>query len=94
MNAAVFLTGSEAVTLSAVAAMISKLLGWEAHPLQIAAVGREAYVEDRFERRAHSQSNPPTREFLEEWATTYPAMERGDTAYVDGLLGSCWGGIP
>src|SRR5271156_2266116 len=65
VNATALLTGSEALTLSAVAAMISKYLGWEAHPLQIAAVSREAYVEYQLERRAHSQSNPPTREFLE-----------------------------
>jgi hypothetical protein len=87
VNATVLLAGSEASALSAVAAMISKYLGWEAHPLQIAAVSREAYAEYQLERRTHSQSNPPTREFLEEWATTHPAMERGDTAHVDGPLG-------
>jgi hypothetical protein len=67
--------------------MISKYLNWEEHSLQIAAVGREAYVEYQLERCSHNQSNPPTREFLGEWATTYPATERGDTAHVDGLLG-------
>ena len=94
VNATLLLTGKEAVTLSAVAAMISKYLDREDHPLQIAAVGREAYVEYQLERRAHSQSNPPTREFLEEWATTYPAMERGDTAHVNGLLGELLGRSP
>jgi len=45
VNAAVLLTGSETSALSAVTAMISKYLSWEAHPLQITAVSREAYVE-------------------------------------------------
>jgi hypothetical protein len=33
-----------------------------------------------------SKSNPPTREFLEAWATTYLAMGRGDAAVIDPLL--------
>ena len=74
--------------------MISKYLGWEDHPLQIAAVGREAYVEYQLEPRAHSRLNPSTREFLEERATTYPAMERGDTAHVDRLLAELLGRSP
>lgn len=37
-------------------------------------------------RRASTKSSPPTREFLEAWATTYSAMERGDTSVVDPLL--------
>jgi hypothetical protein len=91
MNTTLLLIGSEAVTLLAVADMISKYLDWEQHPLQIAAVGKEAYVEYQFERRSHSQSNPPAREFLEEWATICPEIERGDTAHVDGLLGELLG---
>jgi hypothetical protein len=86
VNATVLFSGSVAVSLSSVADIISQCLGWEDHPLQIDAVGTEAYVDYQLERRASSKSNPPTREFLEAWATTYPAMERGDTAVIDSLL--------
>jgi uncharacterized protein YbjT (DUF2867 family) len=86
VNATVLLSGSAPLPLSSVAGIVSKYLGWEDHPLQIDAVGTEAYVDYQLERRASSKSNPPTREFLEAWSTTYPAMERGDTAVVDPLL--------
>jgi hypothetical protein len=45
VNATVLLASSEASALSAVTAMISKYLSWEAYPLQITAVSREAYIE-------------------------------------------------
>lgn len=85
VNATVLLSGSAAVPLPAVADIISRCPGWQNHPLQIDAVGTEAYVDYQLKRGASSKSNPPTREFLEAWATTYPAMERGDTAVVDPL---------
>jgi hypothetical protein len=86
VNATVLLSGSRALPLSSVAATISKCLDWEERPLQIDVVGTDAYVDYQLGRGASSKSNPPTREFLEAWATTYPGMERGDTAVVDPLL--------
>jgi hypothetical protein len=91
VNATVLLSGTAAVPLPAVADITSRCLGWQDHPLQIDAVGTEAYVDYQLKRGVSSKSNPPTREFLEAWATTYPAMERGDAAVVDPLLGDLLG---
>lgn len=86
VDATVPFSGSVALPLSAVADTVSKCLGWEEQPLEIDAVGTEAYVGYQLTRRASTKSSPPTREFLEAWATTYSAMERGDTSVVDPLL--------
>ena len=85
INTTVLLSGTVALPLSYVASIMSQCLGWEDHPLLVDAVGTEAYVDYQLKRRAGSISNPPTRQFLDAWATTYPAMERGDTAVVDPL---------
>lgn len=78
----VLLSGSRAYTLPETAAIISKCLGWDENPLRVDAVGTQGYVDFQFER----QKGKFTREFFEKWATTYPAMEKGETAVVDPLL--------
>ena len=80
------LSGSRAYTLAETAGSLSKALGWKEEPLRVEAVGEDAYVEHMFARQARAGANPPMKEFLRQWASTYPAMERGDTAVVDGLL--------
>lgn len=91
VNATVLLSGTAAVPLPAVADIISRCLGWQDRPLQIDAVGTEAYVDYQLKRGVSMKSNPPMREFLEAWGTTYPAMERGDAAVVDSVLADLLG---
>ena len=82
----VLLSGSRAYSLAETAGLLSERLGWKEEPLKVEAVGEDAYVEHMFARQAKAGANPSTRDFLRQWASTYPAMERGDTAVLDRLL--------
>jgi uncharacterized protein YbjT (DUF2867 family) len=76
----VLLSGSEALTLSSVASLLSTHL---ARPIKLHVVSEDEYV------RAHEKPGGDVRsspEFLRLWATTYPALAAGECARVDGLL--------
>jgi hypothetical protein len=50
-------------------------------------VGEKAYVEGMTEKRmGRGADEKEIRDFLTRWATTYPAMEKGELAVVDPLL--------
>lgn len=74
-NETVLFTGSKAITLSELAGIISNLMKIEP-PLQLKIVSEDEYV----------ASNEGGEDLLRKWATTYPALVRGELAVVDPLL--------
>jgi hypothetical protein len=87
-NKTVLLSGSEALTLSSVASLLSTHL---ARQIKLHVVSEDEYV------RAHEKPGGDVRsspEFLRLWATTYPALAVGECARVDGLLEELLGRKP
>ena len=84
-NATVLLSGAKPYTLAEVAAHASTLLHC---PLVLRVVSPEKYVHvHRNVSPEDDKENPRGEEdFLRSWATTYPALERGEVAVVDPLL--------
>jgi len=78
----VLLSGSKAWTLQELADMITDILGWRDRPLSVMAVGVEEFVN----YHADAELGPKSREYVEMWSTSYPAMAEGETAMVDPLL--------
>jgi len=74
-NETVLFTGSKAITLSELAGIISNLAKIDP-PLQLKIVSEDEYV----------ASNEGGEDLLRKWATTYPALARGELAVVDPLL--------
>ncbi|EKM53466.1 uncharacterized protein PHACADRAFT_76639, partial [Phanerochaete carnosa HHB-10118-sp] len=74
-NETVLFTGSKAITLSELAGIISNLVKIDP-PLQLKIVSEDEYI----------ASNQGGEDFLRKWATTYPALVRGELAVVDPLL--------
>ncbi|GJE91500.1 SDR family oxidoreductase [Phanerochaete sordida] len=71
----VLFTGSRAITLSELAGIISDVAKIEP-PLQLKVVPEDEYV----------ASNEGGEDLLRKWASTYPAVARGELAVVDPLL--------
>ena len=86
-NQRVLLNGSKAYTLDELAASISRKLGWEAHgaPLQIKDVGQDAWIDHMTEVKTGRRDHTETRDFISQWASTFPAIEKGELAVVDPL---------
>ncbi|PSR81630.1 hypothetical protein PHLCEN_2v6312 [Hermanssonia centrifuga] len=74
-NETILFSGSHALTLGGLAALISTILGRDP-PLRVKEVSVDAYV----------ANNQGSEELLRKWATTYPALARGELAVVDPLL--------
>ncbi|KAI9812171.1 MAG: hypothetical protein M1827_004837 [Pycnora praestabilis] len=85
-NKIVLLSGAQITTLNQLAGMISNVLHWEP-PLKVHLTANdEEYVDYHTEQKHGHKNNPDTRDFLQSWATTYPAMQKGELAVVDPLL--------
>lgn len=84
-NKTILLTGPEAVPLSAVASILSRLLHRD---IKVKHVGVDEYSTSS---TALSKLGP---EFAKLWATTYEALKRGECAIVDPLLGLVLGRRP
>lgn len=74
-NETVLFSGSRAITLSEIADMITKFLNLDP-PLKLKIISEDEYV----------ASNEGGEELLRKWATTFPALVRGELAVVDPLL--------
>lgn len=74
-NQTILLTGSKAYTLKQVAGLASEILGREI-PLRI--VSLQEYIDRNLKERDEV--------WVRLWATTYPALERGEVARVDPTL--------
>lgn len=74
-NEVVKFTGSKSWTLVELAELITSTLKLDP-PLQLKIVTREEYI----------ASNDLDKELLQKWATTFPALKRGELAVVDPLL--------
>lgn len=81
-NRTVLLSGSKSVTLQGVADMITDILGWHDRPLSVVGVGAEEFVDFN----ADAEIGPKSREYIEMWTTSYPAMDAGETATTDPML--------
>ena len=90
-NKIVLLSGPEPWTFDQLAASITKLLDWTDHPLTVEGIGEDAWVSHQAEVKTGSKDDPEAREFARGWATTYPAIERGELAVVDPLCESLLG---
>lgn len=80
----VLLSGPRAVNLEEVAAAVSKALGWEAaQALQVHEVSEDEFV-------AHHSSNrgggEEAEKFVRSWASTFPAIAKGELAVIDPSL--------
>ena len=79
-NETVLFNGPRAYTLSELADMITDILKLEP-PLQLKIVSEDEFV----------ASNEGGEDLLRKWATTFPALVRGELAVVDPLLQSILG---
>ena len=79
-NETVLFSGPRAYTLSELADMITDILKLEP-PLQLKVVSEDEFV----------ASNEGGEDLLRKWATTFPALVRGELAVVDPLLQSILG---
>lgn len=84
-NQRVLLSGPEAITLPGLVDVINRVLGWEANPLRLDAVGSEAYLDYVSELKTGKTDDEATRAYFDEWVSSYPALERGELAVVDPL---------
>lgn len=78
-NKLLLLTGSRTLTLKDVADRASQFLG---RTITLRVVSEDEYV------RAHAGKPGPRgeEEFLRKWATTYKALEKGETGVVEPLI--------
>ncbi|KAL9111992.1 MAG: hypothetical protein Q9227_003612 [Pyrenula ochraceoflavens] len=84
-NQTVLLSGGEAISLPQLADLINDILGWKDPPLRVEAVGDEAWLDAISEIKTGRAKDVDTREYYGSWASTYPAMEKGELAVVDPL---------
>ncbi|KAI0782996.1 NmrA-like family protein [Abortiporus biennis] len=77
-NKTILLSGQQSVTLTSLAQKISKIIG---RNLTLKIVPVEEYVKNNLGK---SDSWPES--LLRDWATTFPAIKRGECATVDPLL--------
>ena len=83
----VLLSGSRGVSLREVAELINGILGWEGEgALRVEEVGMEAYVDFQTEMKTGNKEDRETREFMELWASTFPAIRKGELDVIDPLL--------
>ncbi|MCJ1386162.1 hypothetical protein MMC17_009288 [Xylographa soralifera] len=83
----VLLSGGAAVSLRGVAEMINGILGWQGEEVvEVEELGREKWVDTMVEMKTGKKEDAETREFMEKWYTTYPAIEKGELDVVDPLL--------
>ncbi|MCJ1392194.1 hypothetical protein MMC18_005061 [Xylographa bjoerkii] len=88
----VLLSGGAAVSLRGVAETISGIMGWQGkEAVKVEELGKERWVDAMVEMKTGKKEDAETREFMEKWYTTYPAIEKGELDVVDprleGLLG-------
>lgn len=90
INQTVLLSGSKAFTLAETASVVSSVLD---RPLALRTASADEYVsKHKNVSPADDAKNPRGEEaFLRQWATTYPALERGECAVVDPLLSDLLG---
>ena len=87
-NQRVLLSGPQSWTFTHLANEISRLLGWtsSSHPLEIVPLGQDEWIKYQAETRVKAGVDPDeAKEFATQWATTYPAIEKGELEVVDPL---------
>ncbi|MCJ1285582.1 hypothetical protein MMC26_004923 [Xylographa opegraphella] len=83
----VLLSGGAAVSLKGVAEMISGIMGWQGEEaVEVEELGREKWLDAMVEIKTGKKEDAETREFMEKWYTTYPAIDKGELDVVDPLL--------
>ncbi|MCJ1398900.1 hypothetical protein MMC11_002101 [Xylographa trunciseda] len=83
----VLLSGGAGVSLRGIAEMISGIMGWHGEEaVEVEELGRERWVDAMVELKTGKKEDAETREFMEKWYTTYPAIEKGELDVVDPLL--------
>jgi uncharacterized protein YbjT (DUF2867 family) len=87
-NQTVLLSGSRAVTLSEVASLISPIL---ARPVKLHVISEDEWIT---RNKKDDGDFRHSEEFLQLWATTYPALAAGECATVDPLLEKLLGRPP
>ena len=86
-NKLIALTGTRAPTLHDLLPTISALLGRQ---MRLKTVSEDEYVATLAARRV----SPGSTEYLRQWATTYPALMRGECAQIDLTLRELLGREP
>ncbi len=85
-NKTVLLSGAKAIPIKHMADVISGLWGWVDRPLKVEEVGEEEFVKYQVERKTGGKEDKATLDMVQRWATSYPAIEKGELAVVDSLL--------
>jgi uncharacterized protein YbjT (DUF2867 family) len=82
----VLLSGKEVVSFEELARLITGVLGWGDNPVRVETVTEDEYVDYQTERRTEGKEDEETRGFMRRWASTYPAVEKGELEVVNSVL--------
>ncbi|MCJ1320577.1 hypothetical protein MMC15_005917 [Xylographa vitiligo] len=83
----VLLSGGAAVSLRGLAGMISGIMGWQGEEaVEVEELGKEKWVDAMVEMKTGKKEDAETKEFMEKWYTTYPAIAKGELDVVNPLL--------
>ncbi|MCJ1310798.1 hypothetical protein MMC25_004465 [Agyrium rufum] len=81
-------SGQDPVSLKGVADLVAETIGWK-DGLKVEEVSEEEWIENQVRRKGGDAEQ--TREFAGKWASTYPAIGKGELAIVDPVLAEILG---
>lgn len=88
----ILLCGPKAFSLRDVSSKISAVLGWEGDgALKVREVSEDEFVRHYAEKRGGGSEQ---EEFVRQWASTYPAIAKGELAVLDPALERILGRLP